>query len=115
MEASMEGREQHKQKVATVAKEIGAVLRRQARKRWETVRTADRNEGNRHVWRFQAGPGQAERFLYVTHEAMMEGDDAARTLIEQLRSGRLFERLQRGPETSLLLSSSGRLVPYPVN
>ena len=110
----MEGREQQHQKVATVAKEIGAVLRRQARKRWETVRTADRNEGNRHVWRFQAGPGQAERFLHVTHEAMMEAD-AAPTLIAQLKSGRLFERLHRGPETSLLLSRGGRLEPYPVN
>jgi hypothetical protein len=115
MEASMEGREQKNQKVATVAKEIGAVLRRQARKRWETVRTADRNEGNRHVWRFQAGPGQAERFLYVTHEAMVEGENAAPLLIEQLKAGRLFDRLHRGPETSLLLSSDGRLLPYPVN
>jgi hypothetical protein len=114
MEASMEGREQHNQKVASVAKEIGAVLRRQARKRWETVRTADRNEGNRHVWRFQAGPGQAERFLHVTHEAMMQ-TDAAPTLIAQLKTGRLFERLHRGPETSLLLSRGGRLEPYPVN
>jgi hypothetical protein len=115
MEASMEGREQHTQKVATVAKEIGAVLRRQARKRWETVRTADRNQGNRHVWRFQTGPDRAERFLYVTHEAMVEGENAAPLLIEQLKSGRLFERLHRGPETSLLLSSGGRLEPYPVN
>jgi hypothetical protein len=115
MEASMEGREQHKQKVATVAKEIGAVLRRQARKRWETVRTADRNQGNRHVWRFQTGPGQAERFLHVTHEAMIEGENAAPLLIEQLKSGRLFERLHRGPETSLLLSTGGSLVPYLVN
>jgi len=112
-EVSMEGREH--QKVASVAKEIGAVLRRQARKRWETVRTADRNEGNRHVWRFQAGPGQAERFLHVTHEAMMEGENAAPLLIEQLKHGRLFDRLHRGPETSLLLSRGGRLEPYPVN
>ena len=111
----MEGREQKNQKVATVAKEIGAVLRRQARKRWETVRTADRNEGNRHVWRFQAGPGQAERFLYVSHEAMMEGENAAPLLIEQLKHGRLFDRLHRGPETSLLLSKGGQLEPYPVN
>ncbi|MFL5382158.1 MAG: hypothetical protein ACJ8GN_06555 [Longimicrobiaceae bacterium] len=110
----MEGREHQDRKVAEVAKEIGAVLRRQARKRWETVRTADRNEGNRHVWRFQAGPGHAERFLHVTHEAMLEAD-AAPTLIAQLKTGRLFERLHRGPETSLLLSRSGRLEAYPVN
>jgi hypothetical protein len=108
----MEGREHQDQKVAGVAKEIGAVLRRQARKRWQTVRTADRNEGNRHVWRFQTGPGQAERFLYVTHEAMAEG---APVLIEQLKAARLFERLHRGPETSLMLSRSGRLEPYPVH
>jgi len=108
----MEGEHQG-QKVASVAKEMGAVLRRQARKRWQTVRTADRNEGNRHVWRFQTGPGQAERFLYVTHEAMVEGD--APVLIEQLKAARLFERLHRGPETSLLLSRSGRLEPYPVH
>jgi len=111
----MEGREHQSQRVAQVAKEIGAVLRRQARKRWETVRTADRNQGNRHVWRFQTGPEQAERFLHVTHEAMMDGDAAGPTLIAQLKSGRLFERLHRGPETSLLLSKGGRLEAYPVN
>ena len=111
----MEGRDHQQRKVAEVAKEIGGVLRRQARKRWETVRTAERNEGNRHVWRFQAGPGGGERFLHVTHEAMVQGDDTASTLIEQLKSGRCFERLHKGPETSLLLSKGGRLEAYPVN
>jgi hypothetical protein len=100
------------QKLAQVAKEVGAVLRRQARKRWETVRTADRNEGNRHVWRFQQGDGGAERFLHVSHDAMREGDAAS--LLEQLRAGRCFARLD-GREPSLLLSSGGRLEAYPVH
>ena len=111
----MEGHEHQQRKVAEVAKELGAVLRRQARKRWETVRTAERNEGNRHVWRFQAGPGGSERFLHVTHEAMAQGGDAAHLLIEQLRNGRCFQRLHDGPETSLLLSKGGRLEAYPVH
>ena len=89
------------------------MLRRQARKRWETVRTAERNEGNRHVWRFQPGPDGGERFLHVTHEAMLQGDTP--TLLGQLKSGRCFQRLHDGPETSLLLSRGGRLEPYPVN
>lgn len=110
----MEGRDHQQRKVAAVAKELGAVLRRQARKRWDTVRTAERNEGNRHVWRFQAGPDGGERFLHVTHEAMA-GHDAARQLLEQLRTGRCFQRLHDGPETSLLLSKGGRLEAYPVN
>ncbi|HKP76336.1 MAG TPA: hypothetical protein VJT67_12485 [Longimicrobiaceae bacterium] len=110
----MENRDHQQRKVAAVAKEIGGVLRRQARKRWETVHTAERNEGNRHVWRFQAGPDGGERFLHVSHEAM-QGDDAAATLLEQLRTGRCFERLHKGPETSLLLSKGGRLEAWPVN
>ena len=109
----MDGRDQQHRKVAEVAKEIGGVLRRQARKRWETVRTAERNEGNRHVWRFQPSPDGGERFLHVTHDAMVQGDGP--TLISQLKSGRCFERLHDGPETSLLLSTGGRLEPYPVN
>lgn len=111
----MEGREHQHRKVAEVAKEIGAVLRRQARKRWETVRTAERNEGNRHVWRFKAGPDGGERFLHVAHEAMVDGDNAGPMLLDQLKAGRLFDRLHRGPETSLLLSKGGRLEAYPVN
>ena len=110
----MENRDHQQRKVAAVAKEIGGVLRRQARKRWETVRTAERNEGNRHVWRFQAGPDGGERFLHVSHEAMVD-ENAGPVLLEQLRSGRVFERLHRGPETSLLLSKGGRLEAYPVN
>jgi len=109
----MEGRDRQHRRVAEVAKEIGGVLRRQARKRWETVRTAERNEGNRHVWRFQPGPDGGERFLHVTHEAMLQGDTP--TLLGQLKSGRCFQRLHDGPETSLLLSRGGRLEPYPVN
>lgn len=111
----MPDRDQRHHKVSEVAKELGAVLRRQARKRWETVRTAERNEGNRHVWRFQAGPDGTERFLHVMHDAMVQGKNAAPTLLEQLRTGRCFERLHDGPETSLLLSRDGRLEAYPTN
>jgi hypothetical protein len=109
----MENRERRDPKLAQVAREVGAVLRRQARKRWQTVRTAERNEGNRHVWRFQQADGGTPRFLHVSHDVMRDGDAAS--LLEQLRAGRCFSRLDRGPETSLLLSTGGRLEPYPVH
>jgi hypothetical protein len=67
------------------------------------------------VWRFQQGPDGGERFLHVMHDAMIEGDNAAPALLDQLKAGRLFDRLHRGPETSLLLSKGGRLEAYPVN
>ncbi|HEX6751525.1 MAG TPA: hypothetical protein VF092_29805 [Longimicrobium sp.] len=103
-------REIEHQKLARVVKEVGAVLRRQARKRWDTVRTAERDEGNRHVWRFQqSGSGDA-RFIHVSHDAIRQGDAA--TLLDQLRAGRCFTRLDRGPETALLLSTGGRLEAY---
>ena len=98
------------QKLARVAREVGAVLRRQARKRWETVRMASRDEGNRHVWRFREG-GSA-RYLHVSHEALADGDSAA--LLRQLRAGRIFSRLS-GAESSLLLSRGGLLEPYPAH
>jgi hypothetical protein len=106
----MESREN--QDMARVAKEVGAVLRRQARKRWQTVRTAERTEGNRHVWRFRPEDG-TERFLHVSHDALRGGDSAS--VLEQLRAGRCFERLNRGPETALILSKGGRLEVYPVH
>ena len=111
----MSGRDQRHHKVSEVAKELGPVLRRQARQRWETVRTAERNEGNRHVWRFQDGSDGSERFLHVAHDAMVQGENAAPTLLQQLRTGRCFERLHDGPETSLLLSRDGRLEAYPAS
>ncbi len=104
-------REIEHQKLARIVKEVSAVLRRQARKRWDTVRTAERDEGNRHVWRFQQAG--AERYIHVSHDAIRQGDAAS--LLDQLRAGRCFTRLDRGPETALLLSTGGRLEAYPAN
>lgn len=109
----MQSRENNNsQKVAQVAKQIGAELRKQARKSWQGVRTAERNEGNRHVWRFRSPEDGRERFLHVSHREMVQGDAA--DLLEQLKSGGWIDRLSQGPETALLLSKSG-LQSYPLN
>jgi hypothetical protein len=108
-------REIRHQKVAKVAKELGPALRRQARGQWETVKTAERNEGNRHVWRFRPNPDGPERFLHVAHEVMVKGDDPAAELLRQLQVGQWIERLTSGPETALLLSKGGRLEAWPAH
>lgn len=111
----MNDRSQQHQKVAEVAREIGPVLRRQARKRWEAVRMAERNEGNRHVWRFSNASDGGERFLHVPHAAMVRGDTPAATLLAQLRTGEWMERMEKGPETAFVLSKNGRVTPYTAN
>jgi hypothetical protein len=108
----MDAHESRKDKLARVAREMGTVLRRQARRRWETVRTAERNERNRHVWRFRGGPDEGERFLHVTHMAMVQADGPA-ALLEQLKAGQWLDKLSAGPATALLLSEGGRLEPWP--
>jgi hypothetical protein len=113
-EVAMDSRENHSQKVAQVARQIGAELRKQARKSWQGVRTAERNEGNRHVWRFRSAADGSERFLHVAKSEMITGDDAAANLLEQLKAGGWIDRLSRGPETALLLSKAG-LQAYPLN
>ena len=108
----MESRDNKSQKVAQVARQIGAELRKQARKSWQGVRTAERNEGNRHVWRFRSPDDGRESFLHVSHRDMVQADTA--TLLAQLNDGAWIDRLSSGPETALLLSKSG-LQSYPLN
>ena len=110
----MESRENQSQKVAQVARKIGAELRKQARKSWQGVRTAERNEGNRHVWRFRSSEDGSERFLHLSHREMVQGDDPAADLLAQLKAGRWIDRLSSGSENALILSKGG-LQAYPVN
>jgi hypothetical protein len=108
----MDSKETRKQRVTRVARELSTELRRQARGTWSSVRTAQRNERDRHVWRFQPGPDAGERFLHIEHRAMVSGRNPAVRLLEQLRSERWLDRLKQGPETALLLSSDGELAEY---
>lgn len=105
--------ETNHEKLDRVARQMGSAIRRQAHRRWETVRTAERNQGGRHVWRFQSGPEGGDRFLHVPHETMVQGDDPAPVLLAQLRKERWLDRMDEGAATSLLLSKSGRLEPLP--
>ncbi|HEX8695513.1 MAG TPA: hypothetical protein VF746_24080 [Longimicrobium sp.] len=106
----MDAKESEKREtLSRVAQEIGSVIRRQAHRKWDTVRMAERNEGRRHVWKFQSGPDRTDRFLAVTHEAMVQGEDAAPLLLEQLKAGGWLDRLHEGPETALILSKGGHL------
>ena len=97
------------EKLARVAGELGMAMRTQATGRWNTVRTASRDLGNRHVWRFRTGGGDPDRFLVVSHRAMTAGESPTASLLEQLQQARWLDRLQAGPETSFRLTSSGRL------
>lgn len=106
----MDSNDSRKQRMMQVARELGAELRREARGRWDGVRTAQRNERGTHVWRFRSGAG--DRFLHVEHGAMVRGRDAASRLLQRLQAGRWLDRLQQGPETALLLSRDGDLAPY---
>jgi hypothetical protein len=96
-----------------VARELGPAIRRQVRGRWKEVRTAERNEHGRHVWRFRTEPGGDERFLHIEHRAMLRGRDPAARLLERLSSERWLERLAQGAGTALLLSRDGQLVALP--
>ena len=103
--------ESQREQITRVAGELSPAIREQARGRWKRVRTAERNERGRHVWRFRAGPGEGERFLHIEHRAMARGDAGA-SLLEQLRAGRWLDLLQ-DPQTAVLLSSDGRLTALP--
>jgi hypothetical protein len=109
----MTPREQHRQQITRVAGELTTSIKEQARGRWSRVQTAERNQGGRHVWRFRAGPGQAERFLHIEHRAMVRDGDTAASLLEQLQAGNWLDRLQQGPETAVLLSRDGQLTALP--
>jgi len=109
----MDPKETQKQRMSRVAQEMSTAIRSQARDRWTEVRTAERNEPGRHVWRFQPAAGEGERFLHVEHRAMVRGKDAASRLLKRLDSEGWLDRLQEGPETALLLSSDGQLGAFP--
>jgi hypothetical protein len=109
----MTPREQHRQQITRVAGELSTSIKEQARGRWSRVQTAERNQGGQHVWRFRAGPGQAERFLHIEHRAMVRDGDAAASLLQQLQAGQWLDRLQQGPETAFLLSRDGQLTALP--
>lgn len=108
----MEARENRGEKVAAVARQMGAELRKQARKRWTGVVTAERNEGNRHVWRFRLPADGSERFLHLPHREMVQGGSAK--LLQQLEAGGWTDRLSSGSENAIILSKGG-LQAYPVN
>lgn len=109
----MEPKETPRQRMTRVAREVGTQLRSQARGRWKEVRTAERNQGGRHVWRFRTAADGGERFLHVEHRSMVRGKDPASRLLEQLASEKWLDRLQEEPGTALLLSSDGRLGSLP--
>lgn len=109
----MDPKETRKQRITRVARELSGTLRRQARGRWKEVRTAERNEQDRHVWRFQSGPGGSERYLHIEHRAMVQGKDPSARLLKRLEEEQWLDRLQQEPQTALLLSGDGQLASYP--
>jgi hypothetical protein len=108
----MQSRDNRGKKVAQVARQMGAELRKQARKSWTGVVTAERNEGDRHVWRFRSPADGSERFLHLPHREMVQGDSA--TLLQQLEAGRWTDQLSSGSGNAVILSQGG-LQAYPVN
>lgn len=104
---------QKKQQITRVAGELSSAIKQQARGRWQKVRTAERRERGRHVWRFQAAPGVDERFLHIEHGAMVQGKDATARLLKQLKTGAWLDLLQDGPENSVLLTRDGELTAFP--
>jgi hypothetical protein len=108
----MESSESRSEQRAQVSRALGRRLRRDARRRWDGVRTAERSERGHQVWRFRPGAGAGERFLHVANEAMEQAEDAGRALFRQLRAGRWLDRLDEGGETSLRLTAAGRIEPY---
>lgn len=101
--------ETHKQKMSRVARELGAAVRREAAGKWTRLRVGERDEKGRHAWKFQPGPNAGVRFLRVTHRAMDQSDNPVPLLLEHLEAGRWLDRLNDGPETSLVLDEGGRL------
>lgn len=105
----MSSKETSQQKIVRIAEELGTAMRSQAGRRWgAAVRTARRNLGDRHVWRFRSRGG-ADRYLLIPHRSMTEGRNPTATLLDQLQEARWLDRLEEGPETSFKLSPNGRL------
>lgn len=107
----MDRKETQKERILRVAQEMSPAIRTQARGRWNGVRTAERNERGRHVWRFQTPSGADDRFLYIEHRAMATGSNPVARLLGQLEAEGWLDRLQ-GSETALLLSRDGQLGAY---
>lgn len=108
----MDPKETRQERVTRVCRELSSSIRRRARGRWKEVRTAERNERDRHVWRFQAGPGAGDRFLHIEHRTLAQGTDAPKRLMQQLEQEGWLDRLQAGPDKSLLLSADGQLAAF---
>lgn len=111
----MDRKESRQQRVTRVAQELSTPLRRQAHDRWSQLRTAQRNEQGRHVWRFRSGPSERERFLHIEHSAMVQGKDPAARLLGQLEAEHWLDRLHTGPEAAFVLSDDGQLAALPLN
>jgi hypothetical protein len=109
----MKPQETQKQQITRVAGELSTAIKRQARGRWRQVRTAERNESGRHVWRFVSAPGQDERFLCIEHRSMVQDKNAAAQLLKHLGDGRWMDLLQQGPDNSVLLTREGELTAFP--
>lgn len=109
----MDPMENKQQLLERVARELGAAMHRQAGTRWGAVRTARRNLGNRHVWRFRTA-NDPDRFLVLSHRAMTTGDNPVARLLAQLEEQGWLDRLQRGPQTQFRLGSRGRLQARPL-
>jgi hypothetical protein len=108
----MDPKETKRQRLTRVAKEISPFICQQARSAWKDVRTAERNEPGRHVWRFRPGPGEVERFLHIDHGALTGTADSAARVLNQLQSEQWLDRLQKGPATALHLSKKGVLTAF---
>lgn len=109
----MEPMESQQQKLTRVVSEVGAAMHRRARGEWGKVRTARRNLGDRHVWRFRTGAGEPDRFLMLSHQSMTSGDNPAAAVLAQLDKADWLERMQAGPETVFRLSAGGGLRARP--
>lgn len=110
----MASKETTQQKLVRVAQELGSAMRAQAGGRWGAVRTAKRNLGNRHVWRFRTRSGDPDRYILISHRSMTEGRNPTATLLDQLQEARWLDRLDEGPETSFTLAANGRLRGRPI-
>lgn len=104
----MELNESRDEQRSRVAKELGAALRRQAAGKWKRVRMTDRDESRGHAWKFRPTPESELRFLRVSNEAM---EEPVAQVMAHLQKGRWLDRLNAGPETSLVLEKNGRLRP----
>ncbi len=109
----MEPQETNQPSISTVIHDMGAILRQQARERWKGVRTSQRKERGRHVWRFRSAADSQERFLHVPRESMTHGKNPAASLLNQLEDAHWLDQLHEGPERSYLLSPAGNLKPWP--